>query len=260
VVNSQVARAADTADVWCDMSPRVLRASPGTTVQVSITCGNHGPDTADNSLLHYTYPAGTTLATIPPGWGLEGTGVGRVFSPANGDTVTCTFAVQVPASATVGSALEQQIQVFPGATDPVSENNSVSGRGAVAAKPVPTPKTPATTSAPPPAVNRPTATKATAAASGTTPPSTEAGQTGAATTASALLVGSTGSTGSTGLPVALSSDDAGSPAAGSDPAGQGSGLAAAWLILIGGMLILGAGVAALLSRRRRARTDREPSV
>ena len=241
VATPTIAHAAETADVWCDLSPRVPRAVPGATVSVTVTCGNNGPDTGANSLLVYTYPAGTTVGPLPKGgWGPEGSGsLGTIADLASGSTTKYTFTIKVPASAAAGSALRQQIQVLPGTTDPNPGNDSVSGQLVVAPAPAPTTAVPSPTHAP--GTARPTPTRTRPVSASPSPSVSRPGGAGGAATGSAA---------------ALTSADSGSPTSGAPAPDHRSGLTgpvlALALLLLGGVLILGTAVAAAVSRRRRA--------
>jgi hypothetical protein len=250
VIRPDAAHAADTADLWCSLSPQALRAAPGASVSVAVTCGNHGPSTAVNSVLVYTYPEGTTLGPLPSGWGQESsTAAGiTVGSLASGDTVRATFTIMVPGSATVGSGLQQQVQVLPGTTDPNPGNDSASGQLVVAAAPAPTSAAPTASTAAP--RHRPATTKPTAATSGPTSPAPSPERPATSTAPLAPGGDPSGSVAALSLP----SEAAGQPSPGSDPDSQGSGLSLLALALIvgGALLIVGGAVAALLLRRRGA--------
>lgn len=254
MVGLDAAHAEDTADVWCSMSPQSPRAVPGTSVSVTVTCGNHGPDTATTSLMVYTYPAGTTLGPLPAGWGQESDSVvGRtVGSLASGDTVRATFTIKVPASAEVGSALAHEIRMLPGTTDSNSANDSASGQLAVVNK-APAPTSAPTSAAPSrtgaPTTHGPATTGPTPATSAPTSRGTSPGRSATVTAPSTPGSDPAGSVAALPLP----SEAAGPPTTGSDASGQGSGLSllALALIVAGAVLVVGGAVAALLLRRRR---------
>lgn len=275
LVGPDAAHAADSADLWCSLSPKNPKAAPGTSFSVTITCGNEGPNTSTNSLLVYIYPEGTTLGPLPRGWGAESSSaVGIISTLASGETVRATFRVMVPASATVGSGLKQEIMGLPGTTDPNPGNDSTSGQLVIVkasapsapAAPAAPPTSPASPAAPTGAGGPPrhlpaktglTAATSAAATSAATPsvPSTPAINPGRSSTASAPSSPGADPTGSV---VALSPPpEAADPLAlESDISDQGSGLSLPALALIAaGALVIVAvavAVAALLWRRRRS--------
>jgi hypothetical protein len=245
VAGPDAAHADTSADLWCSMSPQSPKATPGASISVTVTCGNQGPDTSDNSLLVYTYPAGTTLGPLPSGWGSEsGTAAGMLISFASGETRQYTFTVIVPASATAGSTMAQEIRGLPGTTDPNAGNDVASGQLSVVKPAVPASAAPSRTSAPP--THRPT-TKPTATPSVTTSPAT-----GPASSATVTASSTVAAADQTQAAMPLASDAAGPPTAGSGPTdGPRSSLLALVLIVVGAVLIVGGAVAALLLRRNR---------
>jgi hypothetical protein len=244
VASPDAAHADTSADLWCTMSPQSPKAIPGTNVSVTVTCGNKGPDTSDNSLLVYTYPAGTTLGPLPSGWGSESsTAAGILVSYASGETRQYTFTVIVPASEKAGSTLAQEIRGLPGTTDPNPGNDVASGQLSVVKATVPPSVAPSRTSASP--THRPTTTRATASPSATTSPS-------ASPLSSATVTPSATAGDQTPQAAPLASDAAGPLAAGSGSGGgAGPSLLALALIAVGALLIVGGAVAALLLRRNR---------
>ena len=237
VAGPDAAHADTSADLWCSMSPQSPKATPGASISVTVTCGNQGPDTSDNSLLVYTYPAGTTLGPLPSGWGSESsTAAGILVSFASGETKQYTFTVIVPASAKAGSTLAQEVRGLPGTTDPNPGNDATSGQLSVVKATVPASPS-----------HRPT-TKPTASSSVTTSPS-------ASPLNSATVTASSTPGDQTPDATPLASDAAGPLAAGSGSGGgPGPSLLALALIALGAVLIVGGAVAALLLRRNRPRT------
>jgi Domain of unknown function DUF11 len=252
VASPDAAHADTSADLWCTMSPQNPKATPGATISVTVTCGNQGPDSSDNSLLVYTFPAGTTLGPLPSGWGSESsTAAGMLITLASGETRQYTFTVIVPASATAGSTMAQEIRGLPGTTDPNLGNDVASGQLSVVNPAVPPSVAPSRTSASP--THRPTTTRPTASPSVTTSPT--AGPVSSATVTASSTAGDR-----TPEATSLASDAAGPLAAGSGSGsgsgggsggGPGSSLLALALIAVGAVLIVGGAVAALLPRRNR---------
>lgn len=240
---SPTAHASGTADLWCSLSPSTVKAAPGKTVSVTITCGNHGPDTSTDGLLIYTYPAGVTLGPLPSGWGEESPG-NLGLSPgtlAKGDTIRATFTFRLPASATAGSSLSQKVLALPQG-DPNPGNDVASGTVAVAA-PAPTVTNSPTT--------RPTAThrSPTPSASASASAPTSSSATARPPTPTATTPSPTDS--ATDSPAALPSADAGAPGAGSGPTDHGPNLELMALLVAAALAALVLLLVVAARRRRR---------
>ena len=118
------------ADVAAVISDGVTTYTAGTTNTYTITVTNNGPDTATNVSINSLVPAGLdpNLVTWTGSDGSSGTGVLTNVIPimANGQVITYTLIVPIPANFPQTQNFAYDVTVSSTTADPDITNNSAS--------------------------------------------------------------------------------------------------------------------------------------